>query len=173
MLDQQSLSRSSQFSLSDADIERRKIIVDLAAEDISRITKLKELIAQEGDRYSEEFLRYLRDLGEAPALFGRRDALAETRRRKREHLTALTNGVYDQTYLEQRAPLTLLYSRYGLETRTFLGAFHHLSRALGGDIMKRFSDDSNGGFQRFMSLKKVVFFDIGIITDVLTSARST
>ncbi|MBV8696379.1 MAG: STAS domain-containing protein [Bradyrhizobium sp.] len=170
MLDQQSL-RSSQFSLDDADIERRKIIVDLAAEDISRITTLKGVIAQEGDRYTEDFFRYLRDLGEAPALFGRRDALAEAKRWKREHLTALTNGVYDQTYVEQRAALALLYSRYGLETRAFLGAFHHLLRALGGDIMKRFPDDPNGAFQRFMSVKKVAFFDIGIITDVLTSER--
>ncbi|MBV8921759.1 protoglobin domain-containing protein [Bradyrhizobium sp.] len=170
MLDQQSL-RSSQFSLDDADIERRKIIVDLAAEDISRITTLKGVIAQEGDRYTEDFFRYLRDLGEAPALFGRRDALAEAKRRKREHLTALTNGVYDQTYVDQRAALALLYSRYGLETRAFLGAFHHLLRALGGDIMKRFPDDPNGAFQRFMSVKKVAFFDIGIITDVLTSER--
>src|SRR5690349_21930862 len=133
MLDQQSLSRSSHFSPSDADIERRKIVVDLAADDISRITTLKDLIAQEGDRYTEEFFRYLRDLGEAPALFGRRDALAEAKRRKREHLTAMTSGVYDRAYVEQRAALALLYSRYGLETRAFLGAFHQLLRALGGD----------------------------------------
>ncbi|HTO63112.1 MAG TPA: protoglobin domain-containing protein [Bradyrhizobium sp.] len=171
MLDQQSLPSSFQFSLRDADIERRKIIVDLAAEDISRITALKDVIAQEGDRYTDDFFRYLRDLGEAPALFGRRDAFAEAKRRKREHLTALTNGVYDQAYVEQRAALALLYSRYGLETRAFLGAFHHLLRALGGDIMKCFPDDPNGAFQRFMSLKKVVFFDIGIIADVLMSER--
>jgi hypothetical protein len=63
MLDTQSVARPSQFSLSEADTERRKIIVDLTPEDISRIATLKEIVAQEGDRYTEDFFRYLRDLG--------------------------------------------------------------------------------------------------------------
>jgi rsbT co-antagonist protein RsbR len=171
MLDQQSLPRSSQFSRSDADIERRKTIVGLTSEDLSRIATLKDIVAKEGDRYTEEFFRYLRDLGEAPALFGRREVLAEAKQRKREHLGALTATVYDRGYVEQRVALALLYSRHGLETRAFLGAFHHLLQNLGSDIMKRWPGDTDTAFLRFMSLKKVVFFDIGIITDVLVSER--
>jgi rsbT co-antagonist protein RsbR len=66
MLDTQSVAHPSQFFLSEADIERRKIIVDLTPEDISRIATLKEIVTQEGDRYTEDFFHYLRDLGEAP-----------------------------------------------------------------------------------------------------------
>jgi rsbT co-antagonist protein RsbR len=171
MLDQQSLPRSSQFWLSDADIERRKIIADLSNEDIARIATLKDVVAQEGDRYTDGFFRYLHDLGEAPALFGRRDVLVEAKRRKREHLTALTTAVYDRTYVEQRVALALLYSQCGLETRAFLGAFDHLLGALGDDIMKRSAGGADVAFQRFMSLKKVAFFDIGVIIDVLMSER--
>jgi rsbT co-antagonist protein RsbR len=171
MLDQQSLASAPSFSLSDADIERRRIIVDLSSEDVRRIATLKDLVSQEGDRYTDEFFRYLRDFGEAPALFGRRDAIAEAKRRKREHLTALTGAVYDHAYVEQRVTLALLYSRYGLETRAFLGAFHHLVQMPGSDIMKRFANDRDGAFQRFMSLKKVMFFDIDIMVDVLMSER--
>src|SRR5579864_3374072 len=170
MLDQQWLQRSS-ISLNEAEIERRKVIVDLASEDNSRLATLQDIVAREGDRYTEEFFRYLRDLGEAPALFGRRDVLAEAKRRKRDHLTALADAVYDRVYVEQRVELAMLYSRYGLETRAFLGAFHHLLQMLGADIMKRFSSDKDEAFQRFMSLKKVVFFDIGIMVDVLMSER--
>jgi rsbT co-antagonist protein RsbR len=171
MLDQQSLPRSSQFWLSDADIERRKIIADLSNEDIARIATLKDVVAQEGDRYTDGFFRYLHDLGEAPALFGRRDVLVEAKRRKREHLAALTTAVYDRTYVEQRVALALLYSQCGLETRAFLGAFDHLLGALGDDIMKRSAGGADVAFQRFMSLKKVAFFDIGVIIDVLMSER--
>ena len=171
MLDQQFPSRSSQFSLSEAEIERRKAIVDLTSDDFSRIAPLRDIVTQEGDRYTEDFFRYLRDLGEAPALFGRRDVLAEAKRLKREHLTAMTGPLFDQAYAEQRITLALLYSRYGLQTRAFLGAFHHLLRALGSDIMKHFPGDPEGAFLRFMSLKKVAFFDIGIMVDVLMSER--
>jgi rsbT co-antagonist protein RsbR len=171
MLDQQSSPRSSQLSLSEADIERRKIIVDLSREDIARILTLKDIVTKEGDRYTEDFFSYLRDLGEAPVLFGRREALAEAKHRKREHLTALTNGVYDRAYAEQRVALALLYSRYGLETRAFLGAFDHLLGSLGDEIMKQSSAGAKVDFQRFVSLKKLVFFDIGIMVDVLMSER--
>ena len=66
MLDTQSVARPSQFSLSEADIVRRKIIVDLTPEDISRIATSKETVTRERDRYTEDFFHYLRDLGEAP-----------------------------------------------------------------------------------------------------------
>src|SRR5262249_33383061 len=149
MLDQQSPLRSSPISLADAEIERRKIIVDLKTDDISRIATLKDLITQEGDRYTDLFFHYLRDLGEAPALFGRRDALAEAKRRQRDHLAGWMDMNYGRDYVEQRIALGLLYSQYGLETRVFLGAFHHLLRTLGGDIMKRFADKPNVAFDRF------------------------
>jgi rsbT co-antagonist protein RsbR len=170
MLDQQSPFRYSQFSLSEADIERRKIIADLTSDDISRILTLKDIF-NESDRYTEDFFSYLRELGEAPALFGRRDALAEAKRRQRDHLAGWASTNYGRDYVEERIALGLLYSQYGLATRVFLGAFHYLMRTLGGDIMKRFASDPDVAFQRFMSLKKVVFFDIGIITDVLMSER--
>jgi rsbT co-antagonist protein RsbR len=171
MLDQPSVPRSSQFSLSEADIERRKVIADVTAEDISHKLTLKDILTQESDRYTADFFRYLRELGKAQALFGWRDALAEAKRRQRNHLAGWASTEYGRDYVEQRIAFGLLDSQYGLETRVFLGAFHYLLRTLGGDIMKRFSGDTNVAFQRFMSLKQVVFFDIGIITDVLMSER--
>ena len=53
MLDQQSPFRSSQSSLSEADIGRRKIITDLTSDDVSRIRTLKDIFINESDRYTE------------------------------------------------------------------------------------------------------------------------
>jgi len=53
----------------------------------------------------------------------------------------------------------------------FLGAFHHLMREIGLLIMKTGSGDPLESFQRFMSVKKVGFLDIGIFVDVLVSER--
>ena len=169
-MEQRSTLRSP-ISLTDAEIERRKILVGLTADDIGRLVALRELVTQEGDRYTEEFFRHLANLGEAPTLFGRRDVLEEAKHRKRAHLTAMAVAEFDRTYVEQRIALALLYSQYGLDTRAFLGAFDHLLQALGDDIMKRFARNADDAFRKFMSLKKVAFFDIGIITDVLMSER--
>jgi rsbT co-antagonist protein RsbR len=170
MLDQQSALRSSPISLTDAEIDQRKSIVDLSSDDTTRLVKLADLIAKGADRNTESFFRYLSDRGEAPALFGKRDALDEAKRRKREHLAAMTTGQYDRAYVEQRIALALLYSQYGLPARVFLGAFHHLLRTLGQDIMKHFKDPIDA-IQHLMSLQKVAFFDIAIMTDVLSSER--
>lgn len=170
MSDQQSRLQSSSIPLTDAEVDRRKTIVDLSGDDISRILTLRNMVAEHTDRYVDAFFRYLDDLGEAPALFGKREILEEAKRRKREHLAAMTAAQYDRNYVEQRVALALLYSRHGVSTPVFLGAFHQLLRALGNDIMKSVKDP-NDAFQRFISLKKVAFFDIGIMTDVLISER--
>lgn len=170
MSDQQSRLQLSSIPLTDAEVDRRKRIVDLSGEDISRIVTLRNMVAEHTNRYVDAFFRYLDDLGEAPALFGKREVLEEAKRRKREHLAAMTAAQYDRNYVEQRIALALLYSRHGVSTPVFLGAFHHLLRALGNDIVKSVKDP-NDAFQRFISLKKVAFFDIGIMTDVLISER--
>lgn len=171
MVDQQSRLQLSSIPLTEAEIDRRKRIVGLSGEDLSRIITLRDLVAQQTDRYTDAFFHYLDDLGEAPALFGKREVLEEAKRRKREHLAAMTAAHYDRNYVEQRIALALLYSRHGVSTPVFLGAFYQLLRALGSDIMKSLPKDPNDAFQRFMSLKKVAFFDIGIMTDVLISER--
>jgi rsbT co-antagonist protein RsbR len=55
--------------------------------------------------------------------------------------------------------------------RVFLGAFHHLLRTIGDDVMTQFERQPRRGFDDFMSLKKVAFFDIGLIVDVLVYER--
>src|SRR5689334_19956518 len=51
MSDQQSGVRPSAISLTDTEIERRRTIVGLTAEDAARLMKLRDLIAQDADRY--------------------------------------------------------------------------------------------------------------------------
>ena len=161
----------SSFSLAPHEIDRRKKIVGLHQEDIARIVSVKNVVLKRVDDYTEAFFAYLANLGEATALFNRREALNEAKRRKREHVIALAAGEYGSDYVEQRIALAVLYSRYGLETSAFLGAFHHMTAMIGSDIMKQAARDLDDGFQKFVSLQKVGQFDIGIITDVLIAER--
>jgi rsbT co-antagonist protein RsbR len=83
----------------------------------------------------------------------------------------MVSGDYGSNYVEQRFALAMLYSKYGLDTRAFLGAFHQLMKAIGGDVMKVLASDPVDAFQKFMSIKKIGFFDITIIVDVLIAER--
>jgi rsbT co-antagonist protein RsbR len=64
--------------------------------------------------------------------------------------------------------LAKLYAESGIDARLFLGAFHHLLTAVGERIVAAHPAD---GFQRFVSLKKVAFFDIALMVDTLIDAR--
>jgi rsbT co-antagonist protein RsbR len=117
------------------------------------------------------FIRALEALPETAALFAAPAILAEMKTRKRKHLIASVAGEYGVAYAEQRVALGQLYGRIGLETRVFLGAFHQLMKAIGVDIVAAFPADPAEAFQKFASLKKLGFMDIGIIVDVLIAER--
>jgi rsbT co-antagonist protein RsbR len=162
-----STSSSLPVSTAEHDIERRRRGVGLGKDDIARIITLKQILVAGVDGYTEGFFRHLADAGEAPALFARPDALDEAKRRKRQHLFALAAGDYGKEYVEQRIELGVLYSKYGLETRGFAAAFHHLMRMIGTDVMKKDPSGPEEAFQKFLSLTKVSYFDITIISDVV------
>jgi rsbT co-antagonist protein RsbR len=156
---------------SDADIERRRKYVDLRHEDVARILTVKAVITENAGRFTDSFFDYLSGFEEANPLLKSKALLEEARRLKREHLVAMVRGEYGSSYAEQRAQLGVLYARAGLDTRVFLGAFHHLMRTIGVEIMNRFADTPRAGFDAFMSLKKLAFFDIAIIIDALVEER--
>jgi len=169
--DQTSLAEQSRLVLTDRDVERRRAIVALDVDDINRILGIRDLVTGNVDRYVATFISALEAIPEAAALFAAPSILSEVKARKREHLLASVSGEYTVGYAEQRIALGVLYSRVGLETRVFLGAFHGLMKAIGADIIAAGRADPGEAYETFASLKKVSFFDIGIIIDVLMAER--
>ena len=159
------------MGLTDAAIERRRRLVGFEPADLARIAAVKDVVTRHAEHYVETFFNHLSGLDEARPLMASRTLLEKARALKSEHLTAMVQGDYGSSYVEQRLELGVLYARAGLDTRTFLGAFHQLLRHVGSAIMKQFERIPAEGFDNFMALKKVAFFDIGIIVDILVFER--
>ena len=83
----------------------------------------------------------------------------------------MVQGEYGMKYVEQRIELGTLYAKAGLDARVFLGAFHQLLKHIGSAVMKQVDRKPLDGFENFMSLKKIAFFDIGLIVDILVFER--
>jgi rsbT co-antagonist protein RsbR len=159
------------LQITEYDVERRKRFVDLQPDDLARIAASKDLVLKHVDEHAAAFFDYLSKLEEAADLFNRRELFDEAKRRKHDHLIAMVEGDYGESYVEQRLQLGLLYSRARLDPRVFLGAFHHMMRSIGTKMMARWKSDAETGFEHFISLKKVAFFDIGIIIDTMIADR--
>jgi rsbT co-antagonist protein RsbR len=160
-----------EMGLNGENIERRRRLVGLDAQDLVNISSIKDLISSHVDEYVSLFFERLSALEEGRSLIANRLLAERTRHLKRERLIATVHGDYGAAYVEQRLELTMLYSKAGLELRVFLAAFHYVLKGIGTTIMKHFEATPLVGFDAFMSLKKVAFFDIGISVDVIVFER--
>ncbi|MDG0027225.1 protoglobin domain-containing protein [Trinickia sp. Y13] len=167
----ESLALMHQMGLNSGAIERRREIVGLAAADLARIATIKDLVLGKADDYCATFFDSLATFAEARPLLHNTALFDRARRLKLDHLRALASGEYDTQYVEQRIELGLLYAAAGLDNRTFLGAFLALVKQVGTDIMQHAGLPPMDAFEAFMSLQKVIFFDIGLIVDVLVAQR--
>lgn len=155
------------MALTEQNVERRKRIVGLDAQDLTNIRGLKEIVSARADEYARAFFDYLAQLEEARPLFANRQILERARVVKRDHVIGMVQGDYGSSYVAQRVELAVLFAKAGLELRVFLAAFHHLLKTIGDGVMRHFESAPLEGFEKFMSLKRVAFFDIGIMVDVL------
>jgi len=160
-----------EMGLDEANIERRKKIVGFEASDLPRIAAIRDLVTQHTDDYVTTFFNHLSGLDDARSLIASRAIAERARQLKREHLVAMVQGEYGMKYVEQRIELGTLYAKAGLDARVFLGAFHQLLKHIGSAVMKQVDRKPLDGFESFMSLKKIAFFDIGLIVDVLVFER--
>jgi rsbT co-antagonist protein RsbR len=167
----EALTLMHRMGLNDGAIERRKKIVGLDPVDLTRIAGIRDLVLRQLDDYSAAFFEHLSGLDEARPLLENRAFADKAKRLKREHLRAMVSGDYGSKYVEQRVELGLLYAVAGLETRVFLGAFHYLLRNVGANVIRQAGHAPSDAFESYMSLKKVAFFDIGLIVDVLIFER--
>lgn len=161
----------SEMGLAEQNIERRRRLVGLDASDLTRSAAIKEEVSRHVEEHTKVFFDHLSTLEEAKVLTSNRGLLERARNMKRDHLLAMVHGEYDKRYVEQRIELAMIYSRVGLEARVFLAAFHQLLKHIGTSVLKSSERSPLDSFESFMSLKKVAFFDIGVIVDVLVFER--
>ncbi|HVV49685.1 MAG TPA: protoglobin domain-containing protein [Polyangia bacterium] len=159
-----------EMGLNERAVEQRQQAVGLAAEDLTRIGRTRDLVTKHAEQFARAFFDYLAALEEARDFMRNREMVERARHLQVEHLVSMVGGQYGVDYANQRLRLGRLYTRAGLETRIFLGAFHHLLRQVGMMLVKG-ARQPDEAFEDFMSLKKVAFLDIGIIIDGMVFER--
>jgi rsbT co-antagonist protein RsbR len=167
----EALALMHEMGINHATIEHRKKIVGLEAGDLTHIAALRDLVLRRLDDYVAVFFDNLSGMNEGGLLLANTPLADKAKRIKKEHLLGMVSGNYDRKYVEQRLEIGLVYMKAGITQNAFLGAFHHLLRRIGVDLMKHCEQTPMDGFESFMSLMKVALFDISFIVDVLAFER--
>ena len=162
---------TNQLTQTGQDIQQRLKFVGFGPNDAKRVRAIRELVVQHADEFTAAFFDHLKNFGEASALMKDAKALETARRMKGDHIKAMADGEYGPEYVEERLKLGALYAKANLDVRVFLGAFHYFMRAIGFKVMEKYKKDPAEGFENFMSLKKVGFFDLGLIVDSIVHER--
>lgn len=148
------------MGLTPEQIERRKAYVGLTPDDVKRIVTLQQAVHSTLDEHVAVFFGWLAKQPEATGLLEDRETLIRARKLKREHLEAMVRGEYGESYVAQRLVLAQLYSKVGIEQAVFLGAYNQLLASL----------EKVAG-EQFVALRKIAFFDLALISDVLVHER--
>jgi two-component system cell cycle sensor histidine kinase/response regulator CckA len=158
---------AQEMGLSDADVAQRLTFVGFNHEDSQRIPQLDSILEANIEPLISEFFNFMSSITAAESMMTDPSWIKKAHDLKAAHLREMVKGRYDLSYALDRLSLALLYSGVGLDMRVFLGAYHCLLKKFGKIVMAHWSKDPEEGFEIFMALKKIAFFDIGIVLDVL------
>jgi rsbT co-antagonist protein RsbR len=170
---EQSMGTSSTVQplpFSDRDLEQRKRLVGFEGEDFVRIRGCGENILPHIDELVETFFFFLTNFEGSKVLLSHRETLDEAKRIKAEHLRAMVSGNYEHHYLDQVIRLATTFGNAGLAPQLYLGGSHQLMRAI-DLLVKEQVKDHEQAIATFLSFKKLAFFDMSIVVDVLIGMR--
>jgi rsbT co-antagonist protein RsbR len=160
-----------EMGVTERNIGRRKHIVGLDAADLERLSAIRELMVKNRDEYADVFFHYLSTLDEARELMADPTFEQRVRTLKVDHIMDMAKGEFGLAYVEQRLELGLLYSRYKIAVSLYLGVVNQVMKQVYLSISRHFEQRPDLAPEHILSYKKIAFFDIGLIIDVLIWER--
>lgn len=161
-----------EMQLTDAEVARRMSWLEITAEDIANLTSIRDVARGYAAEVIEDLYRHFLAFDETRAFFRDEQTLRRVKAMQTEYFLRLTEGNYDREYVRDRLKIGAIHQRIGLDVKWYLGAYNFYLRAVGSRLMRAFADDPERGRACYFSLKKLVFFDIGLAIEIyLTTIR--
>ncbi|MEA2640434.1 MAG: rsbT co-antagonist protein RsbR [Chloroflexota bacterium] len=160
-----------EMAIGEEEIAKRKEFLELGADDILRLQELNPLALKYADEVIEEFYNHLLKFEEGQAFFADPETLEYVKQMQRSYFLRLTGGDYGLSYVEDRLRIGEVHERIELPMKLYLGMYNFYLRAVAARIFKADRSDSVQALDRFLSLMKLTFLDIGLATDTYILRR--
>lgn len=153
------------FTLTDAEVARRKAYLEIAPEDERRLRDAHEHLQKHAVEIIDKFYEYLfahehtRNMLSAPGLVDRLKKL------QAQYFSELTSGVYDLAYFENRLRVGLAHERVGLSPEWYLGAYNRYLSIVSDVLSVSYGRDYEKFFQTIVSLTKIIYLDMSLAID--------
>lgn len=153
-----------QMKMSDAEILRRKELLELDEKSLNFLTRYKLIISENLDDIVEEFYQKQVQIDEIVLLIGDADTLVRLGNALRKYIIDLFSGHYDGEYVNNRLRIGMVHKRIGVEPKLYLSAvttLKNLLRKVLVDTIEK-KDELN---EVLDVLDKLFYFDITLVFD--------
>jgi rsbT co-antagonist protein RsbR len=162
---------TQELDVDEDEVARRKAFLEFQDADVETLKGLRELARKYADPVIEEFYRHILSFEETKAFFRDPKVLARVKQLQKEYFVRLTEGDYGASYVENRLKIGAAHERVGLEPQWYLGMYSFYLRAVARRLEEAFGVERGQAFSSFLSLMKLVFFDISLAVETYVHAR--
>lgn len=160
-----------EMGLTVQEIDWRKKFLQFGDEDIERLLEMNQLAQEYAEPVINDFYDHLLSFEETAAFFKDQRVLEYVQRKQKEYFLRLTQGNYDTDYIENRINIGAVHERIGLPVKSYLGMYMFYLRTVMDRLVEAYEEHPEGAVDRFVSLIKLVFMDIGLALDTYIYQR--
>jgi rsbT co-antagonist protein RsbR len=159
------------MELTDEAIVRRKAFLELRDEDVEQLQGLHDLAQKYAENVIEDFYSHLLSFEESKKFFTDPAVLARVKAAQKQYFLRLTQGNYDAAYVEDRLRIGVAHEHINLPVELYLGAYNFYLRTVMQHFVEAYGNKPEQLVPIFMSLLKLVFFDMGLATETYLFQR--
>lgn len=159
------LTLNEQMRLTSFEIDKRKELLAISADDVKVLLEAKSVIVDDLDTIVEAFYKQLVNIDAVPQLIGDAESLYRLKNHLRGYLRSLFDGQYDIDYVQSRLRIGLVHKRIGVPPKLYVAAYKILSSLLKKRLKTSGEESCALCNARYEALEKLMLFDLVLVFD--------
>ncbi|MGZ4968576.1 MAG: protoglobin domain-containing protein [Methylobacter sp.] len=162
---------TTDLSIDDADVERRKSFFSLNEQDAFMLQALHEPFTHDlQQRFTDAFYVHLQSFDETRKLLRDDDTVERLKRSQAAYFNKLTEGDYGVEYVKDRLKVGVAHEQMGLSPQLYIGAYCQYLSSLLPEVWNLLSDQPERFIATWQALQKLVLFDISLAMETYVYA---
>lgn len=175
-MDQKSTGAESAipFMLSDSEIARRKLWLQLQPEDEAVLqTDVDLLLRDRVDDLISYMYEHFLALDDTRSFFPDQGTLERAQRAQKQYFQRLTKGNYDSEYVENRLRVGATHHNVELDPKWYIGAYNHALMFILPLLINQSQHAPKQVCDQISALLKIIFFDMGLAIETYIIAKES
>mgnify|MGYP005853606677 CR=1 FL=1 len=156
--------------LDEAELRSRRAFFQIADEDLARLAALRPLAEKYTKGIVDDFYDLMLSHHETRRFFPDEATVRRVKRTQADYFLGLFSGRLDMAYVEDRLRVGAAHERIGLAPKWYLGAYRRYLELIPKHLAHDIQDPAEL-HAAYMSVHKIVFFDVSLAIDTYIAAN--